>query len=84
MDVKRAEVVGRGQGKWRAGEVEDRIWGERAIVQFQSAAKPDAADVGLDFIAVWGAKGVSVYTVCSIEDSRSAHGGGCERLEDVD
>lgn len=53
--------------KWTRG------WRDRATVQFQSSAKPDAADVGLDFIAVWGAKGVSVCTACSIVLKR---GGG--------
>ena len=37
-----------------------------ATVQFQSTARPDAADVGLDLIAVWEAGGVSIDSAFSI------------------
>ena len=37
-----------------------------ATIQFQSSARPDAADIGLDFIAVGEANGVSIYIACVI------------------
>ena len=55
------------------------MWREGATVQFQSSARPNAADVGLDFIAVWGAGGVSVYTGCSIDLKRGWGWGGGDR-----